>query len=89
MMEIEKQWRKLKAEHPESLILFVVGDFHETVADDAFIVAEALGLNVVARKKTAKKPALVMCGFPSRLADDYISKLVKAGHRVVICEETG
>lgn len=83
-MTIWEQWKKAKEDYPDAIVLFVVGDFHETFLEDAFAVSNILGLTVTTR--TDSKGVMPMVGFPNHLAEEYIAKLVKAGHRVVVGE---
>ena len=77
----------MKAENPGVVVLFLVDDFYEAFHGDAFLVAKELGLSVVEAVSAKRHQKLPMVGFPKNLLDGYLAKLVKAGHRVAICEE--
>ena len=82
MSEVTKnQFDELKAKHPGSLLLFRTGDFYETYEDDAVVVSDALGITLTKRGKTR------MAGFPHHALDTYLPRLVRAGHRVAICDQ--
>lgn len=80
------QYRRLKEEHPGEILFFRLGDFYEMFNDDAQLVAPLLGLVLTARNKE-KGREIPMCGVPYHSAQTYIARLVKAGHRVAICEQ--
>lgn len=82
---IDKQFKELKKKHPDAILLFRVGDFYECFADDAQIASEILGITLTYRSKGKKK--IYLAGFPHHALDTYLPKLVRAGHRVAICEQ--
>lgn len=77
-----KQYRELKKRHPDALLLFRCGDFYETYSEDAVTCSMALGITLTVR--TADK--VKMAGFPFHALDTYLPKLIRAGHRVAICD---
>ena len=81
-----KQWRDAKARHRESLLFFRVGDFYELFHSDAEEGARLLGLTLTSRNNgaAAKVP---LAGVPAKALDDYLSKLVRMGRRVAICDQ--
>lgn len=79
--DIEKQFKKLKAKHPDALLLFRVGDFYECFAGDAEKAAETLKITLTSRK------SFKLAGFPHHALDAYLPKLIRAGIRVAICEQ--
>ncbi len=79
-----KQWKELKAKHPEALLLFRVGDFYEMYEQDAKRGAEVLGITLTKRNGT--KDAF-LAGFPHHALDTYLPKLIRAGERVAICDQ--
>ena len=81
---IMKQWKELKAKHPDALLLFRVGDFYEMYEQDAKRVAEVLGITLTKRNTQA---GLYMAGFPHHALDTYLPKLIRAGERVAICDQ--
>jgi len=76
-----KQYRRLKAEVPDAVLLFRLGDFYEMFYEDAKTASPILEIALTARQTTP------MCGIPHHAADSYIAKLIKAGYRVAICEQ--
>lgn len=81
-----KQYRSIKAKYPDALLLFRVGDFYETFAEDA--VKTASILDIVLTKRGAGSPnETALAGFPYHALNTYLPKLVKAGLRVAICEQ--
>jgi DNA mismatch repair protein MutS len=81
-----KQYMKLKAEHPDCLLLFRMGDFYETFFDDAKIASKVLEITLTKRgmKGGSKIP---LAGIPYHALDTYLAKLVKKGIKVAICEQ--
>ena len=84
MME---QYLRIKAAHPDCLLFYRMGDFYEMFFDDA--VAAAAALDITLTKRGAHDGEDVpMCGVPVRAADAYLSRLIRKGFRVAICEQT-
>lgn len=83
-----KQFLKIKAEYPDILLFYRMGDFYELFFDDAALGAKVLGLTLTARGKSNGTP-IPMAGVPYHSAESYLSKLVKAGYSVAICEQVG
>ncbi len=81
-----KQFLEIKEQHPDKLLLFRMGDFYETFFDDAKLASKILGITLTARDKKADNP-IPLAGFPYHALDTYLDKLVKAGKKVVICEQ--
>lgn len=82
-----RQYLEAKRQHPLALVLFRMGDFYELFYEDALVAARALDLTLTSRSKDASGAAVPMCGVPYHAADGYITRLVKLGHRVAICEQ--
>ncbi|MGD9904628.1 MAG: DNA mismatch repair protein MutS [Vicinamibacterales bacterium] len=82
-----RQYLDAKRQHPLALVLFRMGDFYELFYEDALVAARALDLTLTSRSKDASGAAVPMCGVPHHAADGYITRLVKKGHRVAICEQ--
>ena len=80
-----KQFYDLKAKHPTAILLFRCGDFYETYEDDAKICADVLGITLTKRTGSPKGEGY-MAGFPYHALDSYLPKIVRAGHRVAICD---
>jgi DNA mismatch repair protein MutS len=80
-----KQYFKVKSKYPDAILLFRVGDFYETFAEDAITASNALG--IVLTKRNNGGSDIELAGFPHHSMDLYLPKLVKAGFRVAICEQ--
>ena len=81
-----KQYFSIKAQHPEAVLLYRVGDFYETYSDDAVLVSKVLGL-VLTRRSNGDKGDTPMAGFPHHAIEGYLQKLVRAGYKVAICDQ--
>ena len=82
-----RQYLEIKKKYPGTLLFFRLGDFYELFNEDAKIGARELDITLTARHKSGDNP-IPMCGVPHHAAAGYISKLVKKGYRVAICEQT-
>src|SRR5678815_2880633 len=82
-----RQYQELKQQHPGTLLFFRLGDFYELFFDDAVVGSRELQITLTARHKERGDP-VPMCGEPHHSAANYISKLVRKGYRVAICEQT-
>lgn len=83
MNEVHKKFRELKKRYPDSIILFRTGHFYVTYNDDADVVSRLLGVTRLRYLKSGLRSA----GFPYPALDTYLPKLVRAGHRVAICDQ--
>jgi len=81
-----KQYNSIKARYPDALLLFRVGDFYETFGEDAIKAAGILGI-VLTKRRNGAASYVNLAGFPHHSLDTYLPKLVKAGHRVAICDQ--
>lgn len=81
-----KQYYDIKAKHPDALLLFRVGDFYETFGEDAVKTSQILGI-VLTRRANGTASSVELAGFPHHSIDTYLPKLVRAGHRVAICDQ--
>ena len=81
-----KQFFEVKAQHPEALLLYRVGDFYETYSDDAVTASRVLGL-VQTKKSNGDKGSIAMAGFPHHAIEGYLTKLIRAGFKVAICDQ--
>lgn len=79
---IMKQWQQLKSKHPDTLLLFRAGDFYETYKNDAVDASRILGITLTKHDKGYE-----LAGFPHHAPDTYLPKLIRAGHRIVICDQ--
>lgn len=80
------QYNRIKAQHPDAILLFRVGDFYETFHSDAVKTAQALGI-VLTKRSSGSASEMELAGFPYHSLETYLPKLVKAGYRVAICEQ--
>ena len=80
------QYAKVKAEYPDTILLFRVGDFFETFEEDAKTASKVLGITLTKRANGAAG-AVPLAGFPHHALDTYLPKLVRAGFRVAVCEQ--
>lgn len=83
-----QQYMRIKAEHPNYLLFYRMGDFYELFYDDAHKAAELLDITLTARGSSAGAP-IPMAGVPYHAADAYLAKLIKLGESVAICEQIG
>ena len=83
-----QQFLRIKAQHPDNLLFYRMGDFYELFYDDAKRAAVILDITLTARGKSAGEP-IPMCGIPFHAVDRYLVKLVDAGVSVAICEQIG
>ncbi len=83
---VMRQYLAAKAEHPEALLFFRMGDFYELFYDDAVVAARALDLTLTARNKGAAEE-VPMAGVPHHAASGYVQKLLEKGFSVAICEQ--
>lgn len=81
-----QQHRAIKQKYPDAVLLFRVGDFYETFAEDAVIASKVLGITLTKRNNGAASSS-ELAGFPHHALDTYLHKLVKAGYRVAICDQ--
>ncbi len=81
-----KQYLEMKAQHPDALLWFRMGDFYEMFDEDARIAAAALHITLTARP-FGKDGRVPMAGVPYHAANSYLARLLRQGHRVAICEQ--
>ena len=81
-----QQYNTIKAKYPGALLLFRVGDFYETFGQDAIKASGILGI-VLTRRGNGVGTHIELAGFPHHSLDTYLSKLVRAGQRVAICDQ--
>ena len=82
-----KQFMDIKSKHEDTIVLFRMGDFYETFLEDAIITSNVLGI-VLTKRSNGKAAEVPLSGFPYHSLDNYLPKLVEAGYRVAICEQT-
>ena len=81
-----RQYNQIKEEHPQTILLFRVGDFYETFGSDAELVSRELGITLTKRNNGGDQTPLA--GFPFHALDSYLPKLVNKRYKVAICEQT-
>jgi DNA mismatch repair protein MutS len=81
-----KHYFEVKAQHPEALLLYRVGDFYEMYSDDAITAVRVLGL-VQTKKSNGDKGPVAMAGFPHHALENYLTKLVRSGYKVAVCDQ--
>lgn len=81
-----RQYNDIKGKYPGTILLFRVGDFYETFADDAVLVSRELGITLTKRNNGGDQTPLA--GFPFHALDTYLPKLIRRGYRVAVCEQT-
>ncbi|MFI5005873.1 MAG: DNA mismatch repair protein MutS [Solirubrobacterales bacterium] len=82
-----QQYHRMKAEHPDALLFFRMGDFYELFFEDAVVAARALEIALTSRSKDKGGTPIPMCGVPYHAGTTYIARLVKQGFRVALCEQ--
>ncbi|MCL4792357.1 MAG: DNA mismatch repair protein MutS, partial [Gammaproteobacteria bacterium] len=85
---VMQQYLRIKAEHPQHLLFYRMGDFYELFFDDARRAAKLLDITLTARGKTAGQ-SIPMAGVPYHAAEQYLARLVRAGESVALCEQIG
>ncbi len=83
MME---QFHAIKAEHPDTVLFFRMGDFYEMFHEDAVLASDVLGITLTSREKNSDNP-VPMAGVPWHSVEGYLQKMLKAGHKVTLCEQ--
>src|SRR5205823_9490910 len=82
-----RQYLEIKKLYPGTILFFRLGDFYEMFNEDALVGSRELEITLTARHKEPPNP-IPMCGVPHHAAANYISRLVRKGYRVAICEQT-
>ncbi len=83
---LARQYSAIKAKYPGALLLFRVGDFYETFGEDAIAASKVLDI-VLTKRGNGSASETELAGFPHHALDTYLPKLVRAGHRVAICDQ--
>ena len=81
-----RQYRRIKAEHKDAILLFRLGDFYEMFMEDAEIAAGILEI-VLTSRDAGREGRIPMCGIPAHAASGYIARLIESGYKVAICEQ--
>ena len=82
-----RQYFEAKRQYRDAIVFFRMGDFYEMFYEDALVAARALELTLTSRSKDADGGSIPMCGVPYHAAETYMTRLVKKGFRVAICEQ--
>lgn len=85
---VRKQYLDIKRQHPEAIVFFRLGDFYETFDEDAKTVSKVLDI-VLTSRNAGGGVRVPMAGIPHHAAENYLSRLIDAGHHVAICEQVG
>lgn len=80
------QYKKVKAQHSDAILMYRLGDFYEMFFEDALEASKILQITLTARNKGGSEKA-PMCGIPYHAVDNYIAKLTRAGKKVAICDQ--
>lgn len=81
-----KQYNQIKLKYPDAILLFRVGDFYETFGEDAVRVSKILGI-VLTKRHNGAASETELAGFPHHSLENYLPRLVRAGHRVAVCDQ--
>src|ERR1700754_139697 len=84
MSPMMRQFAAAKAAHPDALLFFRMGDFYELFYDDAVVASRELQLTLTARDRERQVP---MCGVPYHAVEGYLSRLLRKGYRIAICDQ--
>lgn len=88
MTPMLRQYLEIKEQYPNEILFYRMGDFYEMFFDDAETASKILNITLTSRNNKADAARIPMCGVPYHAAQNYLAKLVKAGKRVAICEQT-
>ena len=80
------QYLEMKTRHPDAMLFFRMGDFYELFFEDAILAGQVLGITQTHRGQHNGQP-IPMAGVPYHAAEGYLARLIKAGHRVAVCEQ--
>ena len=80
------QFAEIKAQHPDTVLFFRMGDFYEMFHEDAVIASEVLGITLTSRDKNSDNP-VAMAGVPWHSVESYLQSMLRAGYKVTMCEQ--
>ncbi len=83
-----RQYLEIKEQHQDAVLFYRMGDFYEMFFDDAETASRVLGITLTSRSSKSDKNRIPMCGVPYHAVSAYLGKMIKAGFRVAICEQT-
>ena len=87
MTPMFEQYLRIKAEHPDALLFYRMGDFYELFFDDARTAARELRIALTSRSRDAENP-VPMCGVPWHAVESYVAQLIGKGYQIAICDQT-
>ena len=82
-----QQYRRIKAEYPDTILFFRMGDFYEMFFEDAEIASKALQITLTSRHGSATTPSVPLCGVPYHAVDTYLARMIRQGFRVAAVPE--
>ena len=82
-----RQYLEIKAQYPDAILFYRLGDFYEMFFDDAKIASKVLGITLTSRNSKDDENRVPLCGVPYHAAATYLARLVKAGLKVAVCEQ--
>lgn len=82
-----EQYFRIKADYPDSLLFYRMGDFYELFFEDAEVTARELQIALTSRSSPNAEVRIPMCGVPYHAAENYLAQLIEKGHKVAICEQ--
>jgi DNA mismatch repair protein MutS len=88
MTPLQQQYQRIKKQFPDAIVFFSLGDFYETFNDDAKIVSSVCNI-VLTGREMGTGNRVPFAGVPYHALDNYLAKLIQAGHKVAIVEQTG
>ena len=88
MTPMLQQYLEIKEQHPGAILFYRMGDFYEMFFEDAVVAAKVLGITLTSRSHKEDANKIPMCGVPYHAVTGYLGKMIKAGYRVAICEQT-
>ncbi len=88
MTPMLRQYLEIKEQHQDTILFYRMGDFYEMFFDDAVTASRILGITLTSRSHKDEANKVPMCGIPYHAVSNYLGKMVKAGYRVAICEQT-
>src|SRR5512147_2452704 len=86
MSKVRQQYLQLKKRYPHAILFFQLGDFYETFEDDARVVSSVCGI-VLTGRDMGNGQRWALAGVPVHAVDSYVAKLLRAGHRVAMCQQ--
>ena len=88
MTPMLRQYLEIKEQYKDTILFYRMGDFYEMFFDDAITASKVLGITLTSRSSKTDENKVPMCGVPFHAVTNYLAKMVKAGYRVAICEQT-